>query len=144
MNIGNITNKRRFARSALAALAAAIVLAGTLPAGAAAQRPATALQAQAVAGTWSGDFLGTVFTFEFRQVGGRWTGRYQSAKYRVWHDVKNLSVANGQVRFEFASQPKIAVTLRGTGAKSLSGMADVAGRPGIQPARIPITLGKLT
>src|SRR4051794_33543707 len=102
-------------RRALSLLAAGIVMAaGNLPSAAAKAPARQSARVQSIAGGWVGQFLGTAFTFEFRPDGGRFAGRYRSAQYGKWHDLKNMTVAGSDVRFEFSSTPRIVVSLKRT------------------------------
>lgn len=68
--------------------------------------PSTAaLPAPSIEGLWQGPFVGRTFTFEFKQVGNGWTGRYQSDKSHKWFDLHDITVTDGILRFNFVSQP---------------------------------------
>lgn len=119
-----------------AALAATVVR----PPEALAQASRQPAASSTVAGDWAGQFLGTVFRFEFRKVGVKWSGRSRSDKYGKWFDLKNVSVAGGNVRFAFPAQPPIVVSLKASGTNMLAGAADVAAGNGAGASRIPLTL----
>ncbi len=89
-----------------------------------------------VAGVWKGPFIGSNFTFEFKQENGAWTGRYQSEKSNKWAQLRNVTVIDGTVRFKFESQPPSAFTLKvdKTG-KTLNGSATFG-----EHAALPLTL----
>lgn len=116
-------------------------MAGTAVAAAAMCSPisvAVAAPASAIAGTWKGPYLSTVFTFEFTQTADGWTGRYQSEKYPRWVNLQNVRVADGIVRFDFPSTPRAPFTLKIDAAgKSLSG----SGKFGPDMER-PVTLAR--
>lgn len=102
---------------------------GFVPAAAAAPAPS-------LAGAWQGPFLGTNFTFEFRQSGTGWAGRYQSDKSHKWADLQNVTVAGGVVRFSFESQPPSSFTLTiDPAGKALNGSATFGPH-----AALPLTL----
>ena len=99
---------------------------------------ALAAPAPSIVGSWKGPFLGTNFTFEFRQAGNGWTGRYQSEKYGRWADLQDISFADGTLRFSFASQPPSTFTLKLDAAgKALSGSAKFGPHP-----PLPMTLAR--
>jgi hypothetical protein len=101
---------------------------------------AVAAPAQSVAGSWKGPFLGTNFTFEFKQAGNGWTGRYQSEKFGKWVDLKNVSFADGTLRFSFQSQPPSTFELKPDSAgKALNGSARFG-----QHAALPMTLARIS
>lgn len=86
--------------------------------------------APSVAGTWTGAFLGTNFTFEFSQSADGWTGRYRSDKSGKWADLQAITVTAGTVRFAFKSQPPSTFTLTLDAAgKILSGGAKFGEHP---------------
>lgn len=105
-----------------------------------AQAPKQAAQRSAIAGNWSGQFLGSAFTFEFRQVGPNWTGRYHSTKSGKWNNLNNVKVTGGNVRFEFSSQPRIVVSLKASGANMLTGAGQALSSGNAGPPPIPLTL----
>lgn len=97
---------------------------------------AIAAPAPSFAGAWKGPFLSTQFIFEFKQVGAAWTGRYRSDKSGKWNVLKDISVADGTLRFSFESQPpsSFAVKLDKSG-KALNGTAKFGPHP-----PLPLTL----
>lgn len=97
---------------------------------------AVAAPAASLAGSWKGPFLSTNFTFEFRQAGNGWTGRYQSEKYGKWVDLQDVSFTEGTVRFSFQSKPPSTFTLKlDPAGKALNGSAKFGPH-----AALPLTL----
>ncbi|HEX8308618.1 MAG TPA: hypothetical protein VF645_09400 [Allosphingosinicella sp.] len=64
-----------------------------------------------VAGTWSGSFVATEWTFEFTRQGNTWSGRYMSAKTRKWEPMQSLAVSGRNVRFSINAKPPVAFNL---------------------------------
>lgn len=94
--------------------------------------------AGSIAGAWKGPFLGTNFTFEFRQTGSGWTGRYESEKFGKWVDLQNVSFTDGILRFTIQSQPPSMFNLKVDNAgKSLNGSATFGPHPAL-----PLTLNR--
>lgn len=99
---------------------------------------AAAAPAPSIAGFWKGPWVGTNFVFEFRQAGNSWTGRYRSDKSGKWADLQNVSVSGDTVRFNFASTPPSALTLKiDSSGKVLKGSAKIGPHP-----PLPLTLSR--
>jgi hypothetical protein len=135
-----VLSRRAPGRPVVSLAAAVLVIAVISPSAVIAQVPKQAAQSSAIAGNWSGQFLGSAFTFEFRQVGAKWSGRYHSTKSGKWNTLNNVTVTGGNIRFEFTSTPKIVVSLRGSGANMLVGAAQASSTGNVGPTQIPMTL----
>ena len=95
-----------------------------------------AAPAPSIAGSWKGPFLSTNFTFEFKQAGTGWTGRYQSEKYGKWVDLQDVTVTDGALRFSFPSKPPSSFILKlDSAGKALNG----TGKFGEVPVPLALT-----
>jgi len=92
-----------------------VALAGVAgsPAAASASAPAVVQQAGpgVLAGTWTGQFASTDWTFELRSENGVWTGRYMTAKTNNWHDLRAVTVTGRSVSFSIESNPSLSFSL---------------------------------
>ena len=101
-----------------------------------------AASAPSIAGVWSGNFTGAVFTFEFTQTGNNWSGRSHSDRGPKWQDLRDVSFERGIVRFDFNTQPSSIFTLKiDSSGKTLTGSAVFAGH---EDKPIPLTLTRVS
>lgn len=110
--------------------AAAIVLVSCLVAPAASS-PAVAPTpvARGVEGSWTGPFAQADWTFEFKQQGGVWSGRYMSSKGNEWHPMQSLVASARTIRFSMDSKPLVTFSLEvGPTNETLTGDVNVFGR----------------
>jgi len=85
--------------------------------------------ARDVAGTWTGSFVQTEWTFEFKREGNTWSGQYMSARDKKWHPMQALAVSEQTVRFSMQSKPPVTFTLKVDPTnKILAGDVNVFGR----------------
>jgi hypothetical protein len=102
--------------------------------GLAALAPSTAIAAQArvtsdVAGTWTGSFAQTEWTFAFTRDGNAWSGQSMSAKAKTWQPLQSVTVVGDSVTFSLSSQPVVTFVLKANPSRTaLTGTIEFVGK----------------
>lgn len=102
-----------FSTSLAGALVASVVAASTLAAAAPAMAETPA--SPGIVGAWKAPFGESIWTFEFKQENGVWSGRYMSSKAQKWHDLLAVRVEGDRVRFGVEATPTLDFDLRLSG-----------------------------
>ena len=109
----------------LAVLAAPAAQSAPAPGCAASPRPASCIE-----GSWTGSFLQTDWTLEFRRVGSGWSGRYRTVRYNKWVDLRSVAVAGDVVTFAIEATPRCSFALKlDASGVNLAGEMRVEGHP---------------
>ncbi|QBX38448.1 hypothetical protein E4M02_08770 [Brevundimonas sp. S30B] len=89
-------------------------VAGLPSAATASSAPAVMTQqvdSRVLAGSWTGQFARTAWTFEFKNENGVWSGRYMTAAANNWHDLQAVRVDGRSVSFNIESNPTLSFSL---------------------------------
>lgn len=62
-------------------------------------------------GPWTGKFLQRDWTFEFKNEGGGWSGKYMRSDGKSWLPLNDLVVSERSVSFSIESTPKVSFSL---------------------------------
>lgn len=68
-------------------------------------------ESRVLAGSWTGQFARTDWTFEFKNENGVWSGRYMTAAANNWHDLQSVRVDGRSVSFSIESNPTLSFSL---------------------------------
>lgn len=100
----------------------------TPPPAAPAAACASMLNAERVAGSWTGSFAQFDWTFELTHDAAGWSGRYKTTKTQVWHPLQAVKVTGGCATFALKSEPQLTFVLAlGADGATLAGSIDFAG-----------------
>jgi len=69
------------------------------------------MERSVVEGAWTGKFLQRDWTFEFKNEGGGWSGKYMRSDGKSWLPLNDLVVSGGSVSFSIESTPKVSFSL---------------------------------
>ena len=70
------------------------------------------VQANSLAGVWTGSLLQKEWTFEFKMEGTGWSGRYKPPGGVEWHPLTAVRVSSRSVTFGMDSKPKLGFDLK--------------------------------
>lgn len=81
-----------------------------------------------VGGAWTGKFLQTDWTFEFRNEDGVLRGRYLTSSGANWQSLHEIVVSDRSVSFNIKSKPKVSFSLElDAPARTMSGTVTIDG-----------------
>lgn len=73
--------------------------------------PTSAPVPSVVQGAWTGKFLQRDWTFEFKNEGGGWSGKYMRSDGKSWLPLNDLVVSGRSVSFSIEATPKVSFAL---------------------------------